>query len=177
MLTAICGVGVVSWETPQNLLLFVIWSAAAVTSIRRLYVSVGSKAAMLAGAAHASVMAAIVAFAIWAPIKTVDAVLQRLVHLPTDTMTVAELAEYCRFNRDTLPLRIYIPSGGTAAQQQIDFSSQTMPLHQFIAELEQQTGCMHQFSGCGNAYTILYGNAYNFGLSFTPAPDSGYKWE
>ena len=177
MLTAICGVGVVTWETPQNLLLFVLWSAVAIVHVRRLHALVSGKAAFAAAATHASVMAVIVTVAILAPVKRVDAVLQKPLQLQSDKMTVAELSEYCQFNRETLPLTIYIPSGGTALNRQLNFSSTRMPLQQFIVEVEQQTGCTHHFGGCGNAYSILYGSADNFGLSFVPPSDSGYKWQ
>ena len=122
-------------------------------------------------------MAIIITIAILAPVKRIDAVLQKRVQLQSDTMTVAELSKFCRFNRKSLPLSIYIPAGGAAAERHVRFSGTQMPLQEFIAEVEQQTGCSHRFSGCGNAYSILYGSAYNFGLSFTPPVGSEFKWE
>ncbi len=69
MLTIVCGVGVVTWETPQNLLLFAIWSAVALIGVRRLRPSIGGKAAFATGVAHAAVMAIIITIAILAPFK------------------------------------------------------------------------------------------------------------
>lgn len=177
MLTAVSGVGVVTWETPQNLLLFAIWSAVALICTRRLRTSISGKAALVNGVTHASVMAIIITIAIVAPVKRIDAVLRKRVQLQSDTMTVAELSEFCRLNRKSLPLSIHIPGGGAAAERQVRFSGTQMPLEEFIAELEQQTGCSHQFCGCGNAYSILYGSAYDFGLSFTPPAGYEFKWE
>ena len=125
---------------------------------------------------HLATMAAIVTVAALAPVKRVDAVLAQTVELDSDQMTVAQLADFCSEHRRSLPLTIYIPSGGPAAESQIQFSNRSMSLQQFIADVERQTGCHHHFSGCGNAYTVLYGNACSFGLSFTPPPDSGLEW-
>lgn len=177
MLTAICGVGVVTWETPQNLLLFVIWSIIAITNTRRIQASSGRRPAIATAMAHASVMASIVIIAILAPAKRIDAILRKPVQLQSNTMTVKELSEYCQSNRASLPLRVYIPSGGIGGGQTINFPSTDMPLQQFIAEVERQTGCTHRFGGCGNAYSILYGDAYNFGLSFVPPSGSDYEWQ
>lgn len=177
MLTAICGVGVVTWETPQNLLLFVIWSIIAIIKTRRLRASSGRWHAIAIATAHAIVMASIVIIAMLASVKRIDAVLRKPVQLQANTMTVKELSEYCESNRALLPLRVYIPSGGIAGVQKIVFPSTEMPLQHFIAEVERQTGCTHRFGGCGNAYSILYGDAYNFGLSFVPPSGSDYEWQ
>ena len=110
-------------------------------------------------------------------VKRLDTVLQKPVRLQSSTMTVAELSEFCEVNRKSLPLTIYIPAAGIAAEREIRFSGTEMPLHAFIDEIEGQTGCSHRFGGCGNAYSILYGSAYNFGLSFTPPAGSEFKWQ
>ena len=51
------------------------------------------------------------------------------------------------------------------------FPSRTPTVGQFIEALERQRGFRHGLSGCGNAYSILAGPAYNFGLSFGPPPE------
>ena len=122
-------------------------------------------------------MSIIITIAILAPVKRIDAVVQKPVQLQSENMTVAELSEYCQFNRPSLPLTIYIPAGVAVAKREIRFSGTQMPLHQFITEVEQQTGCSHRFAGCGNAYSVLYGEAYNFGLNFSPPVDSEFKSE
>lgn len=172
-LTAVCGVCVVTWETPQNLLLFVIWLVVPINRIRRYRRSGSGKATILVSTAHAAVMGIIVTIAAVAPVKRIDAVLQQSVELESTQMTVAELSEYCDGNRTSLPLSISIPAVGAAVHRELHFSSTRLPLQQFISEVEQQTGRKHHFSGCGNAYSILYGSAYNFGLNFAPSSNSG----
>lgn len=176
MLTAVCGGGVVYFETPLNLLLFIVWGVILMTASRLSKGSDGKRAVHLFPW-HAATMACIITAAAFAPVKRIDAVLKRSVELDRQRMTLAHLANYCLENRQMLPLRIYVPSSGRRENSEITFSSTTMPLQQFIAEVEQQTGCHHHFSGCGNAYTVLYGNAYNFGLLFIPSPDSIDEWK
>lgn len=176
VLTAVCGACVVTWETPQNLFLFATWSAVLWIRVKRQRQS-GGKNVMSVGLTHALVMAMMISAAVLAPVKRIDAVLQKPVQLGATRMTVAELSEYCEWNRSSLPLPILIPSGGAAASRELRFSSTEVSLQQFIREVEQQTGARHEFGGCGNAYSILYGSAYNFGLSFSPSSGSELRWE
>ena len=175
LFTALCGLGIVTGEPPLNLLLFIIWSVVVLIRVRRSRASSSREAAFATGVTHACLMGIIVAIAYLAPVKRIDAVLQRPVQLPSHTMTIAELSEYCRYNRKSLPLAISINEGGTTFEREITFSDNPMPLQQFIGEYEQQTGSSHRFAGCGNAYSILYGEAYNFGLHFRPPADSQCK--
>ena len=171
-ITVLCGGGVVTWETPQNLLLFVLWVTAIVFAVRRSILSLGNKPAVLLGGLHAFVMVVIITAGVLAPVKRIDALLQRTVDLDKDTMSVAELAEYCEHNRSTLPVSVYLAPDDANARPILHFSNKVLSLQQFITEVERQTGCEHHFSGCGNAYSVLHGKAYNFGLSFVPKPNS-----
>ena len=92
MLTAICGVGVVTWKTPQNLLLFVIWSIVAIIDVRCLQALSGRRPAITTATAYATVMASIVIIAILTPAKRIDAVLRKPVQLQSNTMTMMMIA-------------------------------------------------------------------------------------
>ena len=176
-LTALCGAATVTWETPQNVFVFAVWAIATVLTIRQI----ASQQSRLQSASTVGIvitlMGGTITAAALAPVKRIDAVRERPIVLPEKVMTVAELSEYCQLNNDRMPLRIYVPKGGSARTETITFSAVEMPLKQFISEVEQATGCHHRFNGCGNAYSILYGHAYNFGLSFSPDAESGYTWE
>ncbi|MEZ6124294.1 MAG: hypothetical protein R3C49_14130 [Planctomycetaceae bacterium] len=175
--TVLCSAGVVAFETPQNLLVFVIWAISIALKLRHDR-NRQSPARTLGNAVILlTLMFAVIAAAALAPIKRIDAVCEQTIQLPRLSMTASELSEYCLLHRDRMPLRIHLPQGGLAKAETITFSSVNLSLRQFIAEVEQQTGCHHRFSGCGNAYSILYGSAYNFGLSFSPDANSGYRWE
>lgn len=176
-LTLLCSVATVTWETPQNLLIFVVWGIASKLTIRRIALQQSRLQANMTLAIVLLLMGGTIVAAALAPFKRVDAVREQLISLQQSEMTVAELSEYCQINRDRMPLRILVPAGGNALTDTVTFSALVMPLKQFISEVENQTGCRHHFGGCGNAYSILYGPAYNFGLSFNPQADSGYTWE
>jgi hypothetical protein len=169
---AVCGLGVVMLETPPNLLVYGCWAMIVGGGALRSGSWGGFRRALVVAAIHVGAMGVIITAAIAAPVKRTDTVLQQPVELSTTEMTVAELSEYCRFHREQFPLRISIPAGGTALDKRLRFPAVRMSLQQFITELEQQTGCRHRFFGCGNAYSVLYGPAYNIGLHFMP-PSEG----
>ena len=176
-LTALCSAAIVTLETPQNLFVFVIWAIATALLTRRIASQQSRLRTASIIAIVLTLMGGTIAAAALAPVKRIDAVREQTIYLQQSDMTVAELSEYCQFNRDRMPLRIYVPHGGEAKADTVTFSTLEMPLKQFISEFEQQTNCRHRFSGCGNGYSILYGQAYNFGLSFSPSAESGYTWE
>lgn len=122
-------------------------------------------------------MAGIITVAALAPVKRIETVLDEKILLKQSQLTVAELADFLRWNRKHLPLKIAVPAGGAAKDTRVTFSSLELPLGKFISEFERQTQCRHRFSGCGNAYSILYGSAYNLGLSFEPPSESEITWE
>jgi hypothetical protein len=105
-----------------------------------------------------------------------DRVVHRFDNQWIRSVTVRELSDFCRYNRDALPLLIRIPSNGPSAASKIQFSAQTLTLREFIREVKNHTKCQPDFVGCGNAYSILYGPTYNFGLKFVPRRESGYRW-
>lgn len=165
LLTVLCGIGIVVAETPANLLLSAVWATVVVLATRRFRVSAGIGKCVQTAGVHFGVMGMIVVAAFLAPVKRIDVMLQQRIILPGHETTVRELAEFCDANRTSLPVRITLPSDGPAADLPIRFSETSVSVRQFIAEIEQQTGCSHGISGCGNAYSILYGPAFNFGLS------------
>lgn len=175
MLTALCGIGVVTFETPQNFLLLSLWLGITVAAIRRLRQKLQGRQAGIAAVIHGSAMVGIIAVAAFAPVKRIDVVKERVVQLQATNMTVAQLADYCELHRKSLPLRISIQSHGQVADSELHFAADHMTLRQFIEQIERQTELKARFVGCGNAYSVLYGGGYSFGLSFIPNPDSGYK--
>ena len=165
ILTAICGAGIVTWETPANLLLLIVWATLVFIAARRFRFR------------YLAIVMVIYFAALLAPVKRMDAMLMQAVSLPDTVTTVGQLAEFCDSNCEKLPIRISLPAGGAFANSPVHFSANSVSVRQFIAEIEQQTGCKHYVSGCGNAYTVLYGPAYNFGLSFHPPAGSNLSWD
>ena len=170
LVTAVFGVGIVVVEMDGSLLLTMAWLilfVAYLIRIKRIH-GIGLYRRVLA--MHLLTMALLVTLAALAPVKRIDQVKQQMIHLPQKAMTVAELSEGCRYRRKAWPLRVHLPDGERAQSTVLHFSSESMPLGQFITEVESATGLRSRFGGCGNAASILYGEAYNFGMSFDP-PD------
>lgn len=170
LVTAVFGVRIVALEMDVSILLTMAWLilfSAYVIRIKRVH-GIGIFRRVLA--THLLTMALLVTLAAMAPVKRIDRVKRQLIHLPQTAMTVAELSEECRYRRKEWPLRVHLPDGERAQSTVVRFSSESMPLGQFITEVESVTGLQSRFGGCGNAASILYGGAYNFGLSFDP-PD------
>lgn len=176
ILTAICGAGIVTVETPANLLLFTIWATVVFIAGRRLCARSGTRKALVATATHATLFAAIYFAALLAPGKRMDTMLKKTIALPEKNTTIGQLADFCSTNRSKLPIRISLPAGGTFADSSVQFGQTSVTVLEFIATIEQQTGCKHYISGCGNAYTVLRGPAYNFGLSFQAPAGSDASW-
>ena len=115
MVTVVCGAGVITFETPLNYFLLICWGAGTFGAVNRIRQRAGNKSAALVAALHTTTMVAIIVAGALAPVKRIDAVLEQTVQLETEQMTVAQLSAYCRLNRKTLPLTIYIPASGEAA--------------------------------------------------------------
>jgi len=119
-----------------------------------------------------------------APGKRIDRLLDRPVSLSRNAFTVAELNEEAkRWDDPAFPVWITFPEEGVAAHTvRVTFPRRDLTLREFVDEVESQTGLHHHFGGCGNAYTIVDGPAYNFGLSFLPPAGEreydvgGMKW-
>ena len=176
LLTIVCGICVVTLETFHNFELLLIWFVALLATVSSLRRQRQGRRALYVAGLHGLTMVAIITVAALAPGKQIDVVKQRAILLPTTKLTVAQLAEFCRDNRKSLPLRIYIPSKGAAVTSELQFTSRHLPVSVFMDQIEQQTGLHGRICGCGNAYTILTGAAYNGGLSFMPKDGSPYQW-
>ena len=170
LVTVVFGVGIVVIEMDVSMLITMAWLilfAAYLIRTKRVH-GIGIFRRVLA--MHLLTMALLVTLASLAPVKRIDHVKRQMIHLPQREITVAELSEECRDRRKEWPLRVHLPDGERAQSTVLHFSSESMPLGQFITEVENATGLQSRFGGCGNAGSILYGQAYNFGLSFDP-PD------
>ena len=111
-------------------------------------------------------MVVVITVAAFAPVKVTDRLMERPVTIPKTEMTLAELNEYCQLHRrGNLPIHIYVEFYEADSTRTVHWSAERMTLRQFIAALESQTPLRHRFSGCGNGWTILWGNDCSFGLS------------
>ena len=170
LVTVVFGVGIVVIEMDVSMLLTMAWLILFSVYLIRIKRAHGIGIYRRVLAMHLLTMALLVTLASLAPVKRIDHVKRQMIHLPQREMTVAELSEECRYRRKAWPLSVHLPDGERAQSTVIHFSSESMPLGQFITEVENATGFHSRFGGCGNAASILYGQAYNFGLSFYP-PD------
>ena len=161
---------VTSTEAGFCLLLLVGW-AIALLAVRRAGRSAG-KQRSTAVRWSAGTMAAVMIGGCLAPGKRIDRLLDRPVSLHRTAYTVAELNEEARrWDDPAFPVFISFPDEGVAAHTvRVTFPSTEMTLREFVRQVEMQTGLKHSFAGCGNAYTILDGPAYHFGLMFLPPP-------
>ena len=111
-------------------------------------------------------MVAIIAIAAALPGKRIERLLDETVVLDSTEMTLDELKEYCEWEaREQFPLRTSIQYGDRNGGLLVRFSDEVLTLRGFINAIESQTPLRHRIDGCGNAYTIIDGPAYNFGMS------------
>ena len=114
--------------------------------------------------------AAVVIVALLAP-KRIDRLKAMSLTLAKTDYTIRELDdELASRDSSALPVLIFLPEGPAAYSLGVRFPLRTPTVGQFIETLERQRGFRHSLSGCGNAYSILAGPAYGFGLSFGPPP-------
>ena len=161
---------VISTEAGFCLLLLVGWAVALLT-VRHAGRPAGRPRSTVVRWS-AGTMAAVMLGGCLAPGKRIDRLLDRPVSLHRTAYTVAELNEEANRRGDpAFPVFVTFPEEGAAARtMRVTFPSTKMTLREFVREVETQTGLRHSFAGCGNAYTILDGPAYSFGLMFLPPP-------
>lgn len=109
-------------------------------------------------------MSAIVAGAIWAPCKYEEQVKARHIHLPKETLSIAELSNPEGFPTGR-PFRYWLEVPKEMAGTDVRFPSRDLTIGEFIAAIEAQTPLRHRFSSCGNGSSILWGGDCVFGLS------------
>lgn len=172
VVAAVVAATFVTVEFDLATVLFFFWFVCLFLSLRRSARNKNYR--MIAGrfGVHLTVMVLVTTAAVLAPGKHIQQVLHRPVRLKKSTMRLSELEDYCNHHSrhrggQQFPLRVYIVRNDNAPDQLIHFPSDQLTLEEFIDAIESQTQMSHSFAGCGNAYTILKGRAYNFGLSIT----------
>lgn len=144
-----------------------LWSALLVISIRRYERRGQPRGALCAIALEAVIVVAIVVWAIAAPGKIKDEVLDRPVRLPKAEMTLAELKQLAEENPhwQSFPTHVSVQLRGIDASTDVHFRGRAMSLREFVADVESQTPLRHRFGSCGNGYTILGGEDCCFGMN------------
>jgi hypothetical protein len=115
---------------------------------------------------HVVVGVAVIAIAIAAPVKTKDRLLARHVTLPKAEMSLGELKALADDEVRPLhfPVRVRISSEPVDSGRVVRWGGREMTLGEFLAAIEGQTRLRHQFGGCGNGSTILFGGNCCFGV-------------
>ena len=156
----------VAFVIPFNLVALVFWVVVLYHIVRDHLRAERGQDALLAVGTQVATMVLVITVAAFAPVKVTDRLREEPVAVPKTEMTLAELEEFCQFHRrGNLPVYISISFDKAASDQVVRWPAQHMTLGHFIDALESQTSLRHRFSGCGNGWTILWGNDCSFGLS------------
>jgi hypothetical protein len=122
---------------------------------------------------HVAVGVAVIATAIAAPVKTKDYLMVRHVTLPKAEMSLGELKALADGERQLLyfPVRVRLSFAPVQSGQVVRWGGREMTLREFLAAIEGQTRLRHQFGGCGNGSTILFGGNCCAGVSLYEPDD------
>lgn len=122
---------------------------------------------------HVVVGVAVIAMATAAPVKTKDRLLVRHVTLPKAEMSLGELKALADDDLRPFhfPVRVRISFEPVDSGRVVRWSGREMNLREFLAAIEGQTRLRHQFGGCGNGSTILFGGNCCFGVSLCADDD------
>jgi hypothetical protein len=157
--TALLGLLVVISILPLNGLALVIWIVTVVRPLRR---SLSNTELAL----HVSAMAGIVVAAVYCPVKITERVLDRQVVLPKPVMSLAELRDWTKSpeSRPHLPIQTSLIVHESEVARVVHWPRLVLSLREFVSTIEVQTRIRHRFHGCGNGWTVLWGNDCSFGL-------------
>ena len=158
--TTLLGLVMVVSILPFNGLALVLWVVTVVSPLRR-------RSSSTELALHISAMVAFVAGAVCSPVKIEERVLDRQVVLPKSAMSLAELRDWTENaeSRPGLPVRTWLDVENSEAARVVHWPRTALSLREFVSAIEGQTSLRHQFHGCGNGWTILWGNDCSFGLA------------
>jgi hypothetical protein len=158
--TALLGLLVVTAILPLNGLALVLW---VVTIVRPLARSLSNTELTL----NVSAMAGIVVAAMYCPGKVTERVLDRQVVLPKTVMSLGELRDWTESpeSRAHLPIRTWFIVHDSEVARVVHWPRLVLSLRDFVSTIEVQTRIRHQFHGCGNGWTVLWGNDCSFGLA------------
>lgn len=146
----------------------IVWLVILFVFIRDYFRDGRRKLALAALLLQAFVMAGVVTAATLAPGKTADRILDGPVTLPQREMTLAELDQYTeehRYRHYVFPITVWLTFVEADASNTVRFPEEQITLREFVSAIEGQTALRHSFRGCGNGYTVLWGNDCSFGLS------------
>lgn len=104
------------------------------------------------------------AAAYYRPAKTVNQLLQNEVTLPSQSMTLAELAYLSQSDRQAWPIGVSFHFADDDQDLAVQWRQERMTLDEFVTAIESQTDLRAKFMHCGNGYTILHGGDCCFGL-------------
>ncbi len=155
------GLGLVLVAMPFEIAFFALlaWEILVIRWVGREWRARSLGAGVAELALQLGVMSAIVAAAIWAPVKTVDQVKASRIHLPKNSISIAELSAP-KDSPTGRPFLYWLEAPEEMAGTVVRFPSRNLTLGEFIEVIEAQTPLRHRFpSGCGNGYTILWGGS------------------
>jgi hypothetical protein len=157
--TALLGLLVVIAILPLNGLALALW---VLTIVRPLARSLSNADLTL----HVSAMVGIVVAAVYCPVKVTERVLDRQVVLPKTVMSLGELREWTESSdsRPHLPIRTWLMVHESEVARVVHWPRLVLSLREFVSTIEVQTRIRHRFHGCGNGWTVLWGNDCSFGL-------------
>jgi hypothetical protein len=124
---------------------------------------------------HVAVGVAVIAMATAAPVKTKDRLLVRHVTLPKAEMSLGELKALADEEPQSVhfPVQVRLSFAPVESGRVVRWGGREMTLREFLAAIEGQTRLQHQFGGCGNATTILFGGNCCSGVFLCDPADQG----
>ena len=157
---AVVGVVTAVSVIPINVAAMLIWLWLLIVRYRRLrkfsviVVQCGALTFLLVAAALA-------------PVKITQPLLAMTVSLDAKQMSLQRLDTYIGSpdHRQQFPIRTYLTFAEEDENTIVKWPSTQMTLGEFISAIESQTRLRHRFNGCGNGWTLLWGNNCCFGLS------------
>ena len=117
--------------------------------------------AIAATLAFAAVVAAAAAYR---PAKVAERQLNRTVTLPATRTTLAELAFHATFDRRHFPTLTSLTFADRDQNVVVEWPARQITVRRFLEAIESQTRLRHEFSHCGNGYTVLGGGDCSMGL-------------
>jgi len=83
-------------------------------------------------------------------------------------MTLGELKDWIPSGH--LPMQVYLGLEPMDEMLRVRFSQNSMTMARFVQIIDDQTPLRHQFSGCGNSTTLLWGPVYGVYFWRPPPP-------
>jgi hypothetical protein len=161
--TLVAGAVMAVSVIPINVIALGIWLSLLIVRYRRR----GRASVIIT---QCGVLALLLVAATLAPVKIAQHILDRPVVLDAKRMSLQQLADYVRspiHRYRNVPIWAWLIFAEEDKEKVVEWPSKQMTLAEFIAAIESQTPLRHQFHGCGNGWTLLWGNDCCFGLSLS----------